>query len=126
MRVCLFVSADLNGQAVLEETFGKIIKEVDYIAYMSRGHTGGSDGCIKKFTIEKGIKSCPFICSSFEQLAGMGSIFDRCIVIRRQDDNSLEKLACMMASVFRHVEIVCYNPAVLKRLTRKLSTITEE
>ena len=131
MKVCLFVSADLAAKVVLEESFGKLIKEIEYIAYMSRGRTGGSDACIKSFALDFGIKSCPFKCSSFEQLNGFQKLFDKCFVIRRNNDKTLERLACAMASVFRQVEVICYNPDVLavvaaQQQQRKLSTIVEE
>ncbi len=134
MRVCLFVSADLSAQAVLEEAFKDNVEEIQYLAYMSRGHPAGADACIKAFAMKHEIQSCPFSVCSFQQITGLGSLFDSCLVIRRQDDHALEKLAGALASVFRHVEVICYNPTVarLSRLTsagrsvRKLSSIAEE
>ena len=126
MRVCLFVSVGFDSRACLEESF---CEGVTYIAYMSRGSVGGADACIKAFAMDRGIQSCPFICSSFSQLAGMGSLFDRCVVLRRVDDVALEKLALAVASVFSVVEDICYNPVVAhfkNKGVRKLSTIAEE
>ncbi len=102
---------------------------------MSRGCR--EDAVIKAFALSNEIESCPFVCSNFEQLRGMADLFDKCIVIRRNDDNALEQLSLGLATIFRHVEIVCYNPVVarltemkmpqsLRRSLRKLSTITEE
>ena len=81
--------------------------------------------------MEAGIQSCPFICSSYSQLTGMGSLFDRCVVLRGRDDIVLEKLTQAIASVFSVVEEICYNPVVTslkitKTSARKLSAIAEE
>jgi hypothetical protein len=122
-RVCLFVSADFQSRAVLDEVFTG--QQITYLAYMSRWCA--VDACIKAFTLERGIQSCPFICNGIEQMSGLGSIFDKCVVIRRNNDAILEDFAKTLSGIFRQVEIVSYNPAVAtggKR--RKLSAITEE
>ena len=99
---------------------------------MSRGSVGGADACIKAFAMEKKIQSCPFICPSFEQLTGMGPLFDKCIVLRHLDDSSLEKLNTMLSSIFPSVQEVCYNSIMnnpygsQKKISKKLSTISEE
>lgn len=128
MRVCLFASADLSCCAALLPYSNKI----SYLAYMSRGITGGADACIKAFALDSEIQSCPFICGSFEQLTNMGAMFDRCIILRRDDDDALAKIALALTSVFPKVEEICYNPVVTtidllqKKTARKLSTIAEE
>ncbi len=99
---------------------------------MSRGVTEGADACIKAFALESGIQSCPFICGSFEQLTGMSAMFDSCIILRRNDDDALAKIALALTSVFPNVEEICYNPVVgtpdllQNKPARKLSTIAEE
>ncbi len=123
-RICLFVSADFRSQEVLEEVFRG--SKVSYLAYMSRGHPGGADACIKTFAMDLGVQSCPFTCSSYQQLTCMGSIFDKCIVIKREDDFPLEKLASMLAGIFRQVEIVGYRAGTAGTHKRKLSVILEE
>jgi hypothetical protein len=121
-QICLFVSADFESQTILEEVFRD--KNFNYLAYMSRGCA--ADACIKAFAMNIGINSCPFTCSSYEQLTGMGHIFDKCIVIKREDDFTLEKLSSMLAMVFRQVEIVGYRAHVELVRKRKLSVIIEE
>jgi hypothetical protein len=126
MRICLFVSSDFNSHAVLEEAFAGV--DVTYLAYMSRGCA--ADACIKAFALSREIMSCPFACSGFEQLTGMGAMFDKCVVIRRSDDYGLENLAVALARIFKHVEVICYvaHPKDCGWATRlrKLSAIVEE
>ena len=128
MRVCLFASADLSCCAALRPYSNKI----SYLAYMSRGVTEGADACIKTFALDSGIQSCPFICVSFEELTGMGALFDSCIILRRNDDDALAKIALALTYVFSNVEEICYNPVIAtpdllqKKTVRKLSTIAEE
>lgn len=131
MRVGLFVSSDFASRTILEEALRAYSDKITYLAYMSRGIVGGGDSCIKAFAMDLGIQSCPFICSSFSQLTGLGSSFDLCIVLRRADDTALQTLAAGMNSVFPVVEEICYGcdpqpPPPRSKSARKLSVIAEE
>ncbi len=124
----MFTSSDFKSTAVLKET---IDGNTSYLAYMSRGCS--ADAFIKAFALEHEIQSCPFTCSSFEQLINIGSQFDKCLVICRNNDTDLERLANNLSTIFRHVEVVMYNPVVarlmqmkMQRPLRKLSSIPEE
>ena len=114
MRVCLFVFGGLRSQEVLKEALGDLVGEITYIAYMSHGSSGGADACIKAFALAHEIQSCPFLCESFEQLVGIGKMFDLYIVVKSQDDLTLERFATGLTGIFPLVEIICYNPVVAR------------
>jgi hypothetical protein len=127
MRVCLFVDGGLSSRNVLKEALSDVVGNITYIAYMSHGNSGGADACIKAFALVHEIQSCPFLCGSFEQLAGIGKMFDKCIVVRSQDDLTLEQFATGLAGVFPLVEVICYNPVVARHWRQRvLSSIPEE